>query len=259
MLKSNNTHHKKDGSMKRLVSTIVGFASVCALAATTSTAQPLPDGYSRLLRPGNATVYHVPIGLCEDYPEETSTVEIFRKDMELLKRSGIDLLRISFGWDAIETEKDKYDWLFWDEYVRIAVEEYGITLVPYVCYTPMWNSTSSDPADFWNHTPKDKAELGQFMFDLVTRYKKWIHSWELWNEPDIKVYWSGSVEEYAEMTKLGSEAVRKADPKAIVVLGGLAHDVNWTRRLFRDLGISPYVDVVNIHNYFWASARTSTW
>ncbi len=68
-------------------------------------------------------------------------METIRKDFELLKSCGIDLLRVSFGWDAIENEKDKYDWLFWDDFVKIAVEEYGITLVPYICYMPRWNST----------------------------------------------------------------------------------------------------------------------
>lgn len=204
--------------------------------------------YPQLLRPAGTALYHTVIGLCEDYPEETTTLEIIRNDMELLKRSGIKLLRISFGWDAIEAEKDTYDWLFWDDYVKIAVEEYGITLIPYVCYTPAWNSPG-DSTNFWNQAPKDQSEFGQFMFDLVTRYKPWIKSWELWNEPDIKEYWSGTVQDYGRLAKIGSEAVRRADPEAIVVLGGLAHNTNFTRTLFRDLGISPYVDVVNVHNY----------
>src|SRR5450759_3346341 len=97
--------------------------------------------YDQLRRPQGPVYYHIPIGLFEDYPEETTTLEIIRNDMELLKRSNVKLLRISFGWDAIEAQKDKYDWLFWDDFVKIAVEEYGITLIPYICYTPSWNST----------------------------------------------------------------------------------------------------------------------
>lgn len=225
------------------------IASILVVLSAPLAAQTTDPRYSRLLRPADSQYYHTPIGLCEDYPEETTTLEIIRKDMELLKRSGIDVLRISFGWDAIESEKNKYTWLFWDDYVRIAVEEYGITLIPYVCYTPMWNSTG-DSVTFWRSTPKDYDEFGQFMFDLVSRYKKWIKSWELWNEPDIVWYWSGDAEDLARLTKIGSQAVRNADPQALVVLGGLAHDVNFTRALFRDHGIGPYVDVVNIHNYF---------
>lgn len=205
--------------------------------------------YDQLLRPESAEYYHVPIGLCEDYPEETTTMEIIRGDMELLKRTDIDLLRISFGWDGIETAKDQYEWLFWDDYVKMAVEDYDVTLIPYICYTPMWNSTG-DSINYWNHIPEDFEEFGEFMGDLVNRYKNYIKTWELWNEPDIKIYWSGTAEEYARLVKIGSAAVRKADPEAIVVLGGIAHRPEWLLELFRDHDISSYVDIVNIHNYY---------
>lgn len=205
--------------------------------------------YKQLLKSPGVEYYHVPIGLCEDYPEETTTIEIIRNDFELLKRSGINLLRISFGWDAIEVAKDQYDWLFWDDFVKMAVDEYKITLIPYICYTPMWNSTG-DSVNYWNHTPRDYEEFGQFVEDLVKRYKNRIKSWELWNEPDIDAFWSGSVEEYARLLKIGAQAVRRADPDAIVVLGGLAHNTDFTLALFKDLDVSRYVNVVNIHNYF---------
>ncbi|MDP4196572.1 MAG: hypothetical protein Q8940_16075 [Bacteroidota bacterium] len=207
--------------------------------------------YNQLVKPNNATYYHVPVGLCEDYPEETTTLAGIRKDFEFLKSANIHLLRISFGWDAIEEEKGKFNWLFWDDFVRMAVEEYGITLVPYICYMPKWNSTGEkDTLFFWNYPPKDYNEFGVFMSQLVNRYSKWIKTWELWNEPDISIYWQGTPKDFAQMIKIGSDAVRKTDPQAKVVLGGLAHRVEFLRELFRDYGISPYVDIVNCHNYF---------
>ena len=205
--------------------------------------------YDQLIKPSGVAEYHVPIGLCEDYPEETTTMAIIRGDMELLKRSGIHLLRISFGWDGIETAPGKYDWGFWDDYVKTAVDEFGITLIPYICYTPSWNSTG-DTTNFWNHTPKDYEAFGQFCEAIVGRYKQWIKTWELWNEPDIDAYWSGTAADLARLTKIGARAVKRADPTAKVVLAGLAHRVEFTRELFRDHGISPYVDVVNCHSYY---------
>ncbi|MCF7808303.1 MAG: beta-galactosidase [Candidatus Marinimicrobia bacterium] len=195
--------------------------------------------------------YTMPVGMCEDYPEETTTEDIIKKDLDFLKAHDIKFMRISFGWDAIENEEDKYDWLFWDEYIRTAVEDYGITLIPYICYTPDWNSTAKgDPMAFWNHTPIDYDEFGEFIYDLVTRYKPWIETWELWNEPDISAFWSGNAADLAKLTKIGSKAVRRADPTAKVVLAGLAWDTNFTRELFKDHDISQHIDVVNIHNYF---------
>jgi hypothetical protein len=89
------------------------------------------------------------------------------------------------------------------------------------------------------------------MFDLVTRYKDYIKTWELWNEPDLDIYWdTQDVEAFAEFIKIGSEAVKKADPEAKVVLGGLAYHEHFLEELFKDHGLSPYIDIVNIHNYF---------
>ncbi len=229
------------------------------LVASGAAAQIKGLVYESLFRPAGTQPHLVPIGLCEDYPEETTTPAIMRGDMELLKRAGIRVLRVSFGWDAIETSKGTYNWLFWDDYVKMAVEEYGITLVPYVCYTPSWNSTG-DTTNFWNHTPKEYEAFGNFMTALVGRYKKWIKTWELWNEPDIDAYWSGTSADLAKLTKIGAEAVRKADPEAKVVLAGLAHDTKFLRALFRDHGISPYVDVVNCHSYFetWSGEPLET-
>jgi hypothetical protein len=207
--------------------------------------------YDQLLKSDDAVYYHVPVGLCEDYPEETTTSEIMRADFELLKQHDVKLLRISFGWDAIEENKDEYNWLFWDEYVKMAVEEYQITLVPYICYTPQWISKGkTDTLFFWNYPAEDFDQFGKFMKTLVTRYKKWIKTWELWNEPDISIYWQGSVEEFAEFTKIGAKAVKEADPEAKVVLAGIAYDPNFILGLFRDHGVSPYVDIINMHNYF---------
>ncbi len=204
--------------------------------------------YDKLFRPGDEEFFHVPVGLCEDYPEESTTLEIIRNDMELLKNTDLQLLRISFGWDGIEEEKDVYDWLFWDDFVRIAVDEYGITLIPYICYTPQWNSTG-DSTNYWNHPPVDYEQFGKFMYNLVLRYKDRIKTWEVWNEPDIEFFWNGSIEDFAKLYKIGAEAVRRADPQAKIVFGGLAHRVEFLERLFRDFGISPYVDVVNFHSY----------
>lgn len=208
--------------------------------------------YKDLLTKNNTEYKNMPLGLCEDWPEESTTREIYVNDFELLKRSGIKYLRISFGWDAIEHEKDNYDWLFWDDFVKTGVEEYGITMIPYICYTPAWNSP--EPADsfyYWNNPPKDFEQFGEFMFDLVSRYKKYIKTWELWNEPDISIYWrTQDVKTFAEFTKIGAVAVKKADPDAKVVLGGIAYRPEWIESLFKDHGVSEYVDVVNCHNYF---------
>lgn len=133
--------------------------------------------------------------------------------------------------------------------MRMATDEFGIRLIPYVCYTPQWNSTGN-AGNYWRQPPKDNARFAEFMKLIVTRYRGRNHSWEIWNEPDNPEYWEGSVAQYAELLKIGSSAVRQADPDAKVVLGGLAWNIGFLRELFGSYQVSPAIDVVNFHCYY---------
>jgi hypothetical protein len=221
------------------------------LILTSAYAQTEKLIYDQLTTPITSEYYTMPVGLCEDYPEETTTMEIIRNDFELLKEHDIKFLRISFGWDAIESVEGTYDWLFWDDYVNMAVDEYGLTLVPYICYIPVWNSTGAeDTVFYWNYPPKDYEAYGDFVKALVTRYKDKIKTWELWNEPDIWIYWQGTKDQFAKFLKIGAEAVREADPEAEIVFPGIAYDPEFIRQMFKDYKLSEYFDIVNIHNYY---------
>jgi hypothetical protein len=191
----------------------------------------------------------VTMGLCEDYPEESRSLEKARSDLAHARHVGARVLRVSFGWDAMEPTRGVYDWTFWDDFVRLATEEYGLRLIPYVCYTPKWAAEDAGE-NSWRSPPKDPADFARFMSALVARYRHAIRSWELWNEPDNPAYWLGTVEAFAALVRAGSVAVRQADPTAQVVLGGIATELGFLERLFRVQRIASAVDVVNLHNYY---------
>lgn len=190
----------------------------------------------------------VPLGLCEDYPEETRSLDEVRRDLALLEAARVDVLRISIGWDGIEPQRDRYDFAFWDEVVALATAA-NVTLIPYVAYTPEWNSDGA-PESFWKTPPRDVGEFREVMQLLAERYRGRIRSWEIWNEPDNRDYWLGSAEQFAALLAAGAEGVRAADPEARVVLGGLAGGVEFLRALFDEHGSGERVDVVNLHGYY---------
>ena len=234
--------------LKRFIQVQILFL-VFAFASTLAQTQKLI--YDQLTSPITSEYYHVPIGLCEDYPEETTTKEIIKNDFEFLKRHNVKFMRISFGWDAIEETEGKYNWLFWDDYVKMAVDDYGITLVPYICYIPRWNSTgANDSIYYWNYPPKNYEAYGKFVKALVNRYKDRIKTWEVWNEPDIWIYWQGKRDQFAKFIKIAAQAVKEADPDAKVVFPGIAYDPEFLLNMFRDFKLSKYFDIVNMHNYY---------
>ena len=189
------------------------------------------------------------IGLCEDYPKDSRTLAHAQQDLEVCHRSGVTALRIAFSWLDMEPRPGVYDFSFWDDFVRLAVDRYHLRLIPYVCYTPAWAASTKGP-DYWHSPPRDPADFARFLSVLVNRFKGRIHSWELWNEPDNPAYWTGSAEQYAALVKAGSDAVRRADPSATVVLGGLAGNLSFAAELLKDDDLSPYIDVINLHAYY---------
>jgi hypothetical protein len=201
---------------------------------------PLPEPRAR--------VRQVPIGLCEDYPEESRSLDGVRSDFEALRAMGVHTLRVSLGWDELEPAPDRYEFSFWDAFVELA-DSYGITLLPYVAYTPRWNSSGGE-SDFWRTPPRDLDQFAELMGLLAARYQSHIRSWEIWNEPDNRDYWLGSAGQYAELLRRGAAAVHAVDARLAVVAGGLAGHLEFARALFDEHGAASFIDVVNLHAYY---------
>jgi hypothetical protein len=168
--------------------------------------------------------------------------------MLVLHAAGVRALRVSIGWDGLEPTRDKYDWTFWDSFMDIAVRENGIRVLPYVAYTPRWNSTGG-PDDYWKSSPRSFDEFAETMNLLASRYRDRVDSWEIWNEPDNGDFWLGGVDAYAKLVLAGAPAIHRANPKAHVVLGGIAGHPEFLDA-FLDGPAASLVDTVNVHAYF---------
>ena len=191
----------------------------------------------------------VPIGLCEDHPPESTSDERIREDLQALRRAGVRTLRVSFGWDDLEPERDHYDYAPIDQVLRIA-GELGVRLIPYVCYTPAWLAPKSAPErDIYRSPPTDVREFEQLMELLAARYQGRFASWELWNEPDNREYWLGTAAEYALLLKAGARGVKRGDPDARVVLGGIAGHLDFLEELLAEHDVASSIDIVNWHSY----------
>lgn len=121
-------------------------------------------------------------------------------------------------------------------------------------------------------TPTDFAA---FCTWLVGRYKpQGVHTYELWNEANNAASWGSGgfnlfgawllpphtdVAQYATYVKAGSAAIRKADPSAAVVLGGImatvdgpggvcTDSVTWLQAVYAQ-GCRGCFDVVAYHAY----------
>ena len=104
----------------------------------------------------------------------------------------------------------------------------------------------------------------RFVGAAVTRYKPGgiagtnIRHWEIWNEPDLCHFWSGTPQEFARLLKVAYIVIKWIDPEAYVVFGGLAHFANgqWLYDMLDTLAAdslssqnSGFFDAAGSHHY----------
>ncbi len=194
----------------------------------------------------------------DDYFDGTSPTGRIKRHLAIARRAGAKYLRCAFSWDAIEKKRDQYDWTFWDTLVDLAGQN-GIQLLPYVAYTPEWAARGAK--EFWKQPPREAQFYGDFMYRIAARYRGRIRTWEIWNEPDNKDYWTGTADEFAPLVELAARRIREADPNAILILGGMAYGPGeFFQRLMTKYQIDEYVDVIAMHAYpeSWSNERAET-
>jgi hypothetical protein len=99
------------------------------------------------------------------------------------------------------------------------------------------------------------ADVDRWAHDLaqVVRAHLDILYWQVWNEPNEVQFWypQPSAVQYAALLKKAYVAIKEANPRAVVVIGGLS-GINPPRQFLRDLyaaGARQYFDVLALHPY----------
>jgi hypothetical protein len=99
---------------------------------------------------------------------------------------------------------------------------------------------------------------GQFVFQIVDRYKDRVRAWEIWNEPNLTEFWPAPPALFAQLMRVAWQAAKAADPTTTVVFGGIYRGANIERidAIFKALkALDPaganayYHDVIGYHLY----------
>jgi hypothetical protein len=214
--------------------------------------------------PASAAPPKVPkdwLGVVADGPLTDSGVDR-ESEWQLLASSGATTVRTPFYWAQGQPDgPGAVDYAAYDAVV-LAAARHGVGVLPVVQGTPHWAAIR--PGDGAS-PPRDAADLGRFLQALVARYGKggslWaehpeltarpIRDWQIWNEPNIDLYWSTQpfAKSFVRMLKGARAGLRAADPKARLVLAGLPNK-SWAalRNIYAAGGRKTF-DVVALHPY----------
>jgi hypothetical protein len=167
------------------------------------------------------------------------------KRLAALKESGARWDRFDLWWGRVEPEPDTFGWDDYD-WVFARYREAGIEVMPILCYASAWSPNNAAPV-----TDVERERYARYVFEAVSRYKKTVHTWEIWNEPNILPFWSPRphAPDYAALLKLAYAAAKKADPKCTVVgVATAGTDLPFIEDVLR-LGGGDHFDVLSIHPY----------
>ena len=150
--------------------------------------------------------------------------EIAERDLGLVQDLEFQWVKQAFAWRDIETlEKGKYDWWRPDNIVD-AVENAGLSLIVRIDRQPFW-SQENDWPPLENAPPADMQDFGDFCSAIAERYRGRIEAYQVWNEPNLTREWGNEPPDpaaYTQLLKLCFEAIKEADPDALVISAGLA-------------------------------------
>ena len=125
------------------------------------------------------------------------------------------------AWSQIETTKGTYNWALLDRAVKNAEAHKVKSILLVLGSTPTWNAKKVKPTDYpvpgAASAPKSITAWDAFVKAVATRYKGRIDAYQVWNEASLGMFWNGSPELMAELTKRAYDIIKGVDPKATVV------------------------------------------
>lgn len=180
------------------------------------------------------------------------------QNLDRVRMMGFSHVKQGFAWRDLEPRPGEWDFSQSDRIIG-ELEARNLKLVARLGETPDWALTSIASGDIHDSPPGDLAAWGNFCGTLATRYTGRIAAYQVWNEPNLSREWGGQPPDaaaYTELLRVCSEAIRAADPNAIVISAGLAPTGNEDAAALRDdlyldqmyqAGFQQYADVVGAH------------
>ncbi|HEV2068751.1 MAG TPA: cellulase family glycosylhydrolase [Acidimicrobiales bacterium] len=183
-------------------------------------------------------------GMWNDYTDSDRSAVL-----DKLATAGVRWVRIDIGWSWFEyAGKGRVDQAMLARANKLvdSARHRGINVLLMVSNTPQW--ANGGLAE--NVPPTDPADYADFMRYIAGQFAGRVAAWQIWNEPNIDVFWSTTdPAQYAGLVRAAYPAIKSADPNAKVVIGGVSlNDDPWLSRMY-DAGVTGSYDVLAAHPY----------
>ena len=164
--------------------------------------------------------------------------------------SGVGVIRQTFDWSQIEVSRNSYDFS-WHDRLMVALAERRLRVLPILFNAPRFRSVGRGGRRRGAYLPRRYGDMGRFAARVVRRYgprgsfwrahrglpKVPIRSWQIWNEPNLRVYWPTGPDprRYSRLLQVTAREIRKVDRRAEIVTAGIPDSTHGMR-------MAPFVE-----------------
>jgi polysaccharide biosynthesis protein PslG len=179
-------------------------------------------------------------------------------NLDRIRMMGFTHVKQTFAWADLEPRPGEWDFSQSDR-ILAELEARNLRLVARLGETPDWALSIPKVGDVHDAPAADLTTWRNYCGTLAARYVGRIKAYQIWNEPNLSREWGGQPPDpagYTELLRICSEAIRAADPEAILISAGIAPTGNNDATAMSDdlylngmyqAGFQQYVDVVGVH------------
>jgi len=162
------------------------------------------------------------------------------------------------SWPNLQPTANRWDFKKLDSFISHARRSDIEVLLP-LGLSPTWASARpNEPSAYkkpgWASEPKKMKDWESYVRRVARRYKGQIAAYEIWNEPNLKHFFSGTIDTMLDLSCRASVIIHQEDPAALVVSPAATdrlNGVHWLNDYLRKGG-ARCIDVVGFHFYVYA-------
>jgi len=157
-------------------------------------------------------------------------------------------------WPDIEPQRGSWNFSVLDAYLKLAKAHHVQVLLP-LGLSPKWASARPYESSIFGPgkaaEPRILSDWDEYVRKVAEHCKGKVQAYEIWNEPNFNVFWSGDTATMVELTRRAYQIIKHVDPKASIVSPSATASQrgnDWLKG-FLAKGGGSYVDVIGFHFY----------
>ena len=172
------------------------------------------------------------------------------EEYELLDELGVTWVRIDFQWNKMEKNRGEWDFSSYDSFMDKADEE-GMNVLAILDYDTDWLHEGKDKSR--TISLKELPLFLEYVKVVAERYGQRVGAFKIWNEPNTRRFWTGSDEDFFELTRQSLDLLKSLTPHIPVAVGALFYNPvvgarSYLKRLINS-GVLDKADAISIHPY----------